>query len=86
MRTRVQPLALLSGLRTRHCRELWYRLQMWLGSCIAVAVVYRLAAVAVIQPLAWEPPYALSAALKSKTKQNKKPKNPELLNICVYAV
>ena len=29
----------------------------------------RLAAVAPIQPLAWEPPYAAGAALKSKNKQ-----------------
>ena len=31
-------LASLSGLRSQSCRELWYRSQMWLGSCIAVAV------------------------------------------------
>ena len=35
----VQSLALLSGLRIRHCHELQYRVQMWLGSCVAVAVV-----------------------------------------------
>ena len=29
---------LLSGLRSRHCHELWCRLQMHLGSGIAVAV------------------------------------------------
>ena len=28
----------LSGLRTWCCRELWGRLQTWLGSCAAVAV------------------------------------------------
>ena len=34
----------------------------------------RLEAVAPIQPLAWEPPYAASTALKTKNKQtNKKP-------------
>ena len=32
-------LALLSGLRIQHCRELWCRLQTWLGSRIAVALV-----------------------------------------------
>ena len=32
---------------------------------------YRLAAVALILPLAWELPYAEGAALKSKAKQNK---------------
>ena len=31
-------LALLSELRIRHCRGLWCRSQMWLGSYIAVAV------------------------------------------------
>ena len=55
MKTQVQSLASF-GLRIRRCRELWYRLQMrlWL----------RLAAVAPIQPLAWEPPYAVGVALK----------------------
>ena len=38
MRTQVQSLALLSGLRIWHCCELWCRLQMWLGSGVAVAV------------------------------------------------
>ena len=31
--------ALISGLRTWHCCELWCRLQTWLGSRIAAAVV-----------------------------------------------
>ena len=40
---------------------------MWLRSCVAVAVVWcKLAAVAQIQPLAWEIPYAAGMALKSK--------------------
>ena len=39
MRLRVRSLALLSGLRTRRCHELWCRLQMWLISCVAVALV-----------------------------------------------
>ena len=38
MRFRVQSLALLSRLRIRHCHELWCRLQMRLGSGVAVAV------------------------------------------------
>ena len=38
MRLWVQSLALLSRLRIWHCRELWCRLQMRLGSHIAVAV------------------------------------------------
>ena len=35
---------------------------------------YRLAAVAPIWPLAWEPPYAVSLALKSKNNNKKTPK------------
>ena len=31
MRTRVQSLALLSGLRILRCPELWCRLQTWHG-------------------------------------------------------
>ena len=40
MRLHVQSLALLSGLKIRCCPELWCRSQMWLGSGVAVAVVY----------------------------------------------
>ena len=39
MRTWVRSLAFLSGLRIRCCHELWCRLQTWLGSGLAVAVV-----------------------------------------------
>ena len=53
MRLRVQSLALFSGLRIWHCRELW---------C-------RLAAAALIHPLDWELPYATRAALKRKKKK-----------------
>ena len=35
----VQSLVSLGGLRIWHCHELWCRLQTWLGSRIAVAVV-----------------------------------------------
>ena len=38
MRLQVRSLALLSGLRTWHCRELWCRSQTWLRSQIAVAL------------------------------------------------
>ena len=46
---------MLSGLRIQCSLELWY----------------RLAATAPIQPLAWEPPYAAGATLKSKKKGRK---------------
>ena len=65
MRMRVLSLASISGLRIRLCQELWCKLQTWLGSRVAVAV--RLEAIALIRPLAWEPPYAEGAALKRHT-------------------
>ena len=37
-RLQVPSLALLNGLRIRHCLELWCRSQTRLGSCVAVAV------------------------------------------------
>ena len=61
MRTRVQSLALLSGLRIWHCCELWY----------------RLAAVALNRPLVWEPPYATSAAPPKKKQKKKKKRGKE---------
>ena len=61
MRTQVQSLALLSGLRIHCCLELWCRSQMWLGSHVAVAV-------AGIRSPAWELPYALGETLKRKKK------------------
>ena len=30
---------LIPGLKIQHCCELWYRSKMWLGSCVAVAVM-----------------------------------------------
>ena len=56
---RVQSVASVSALRIQRGRELWCRSQSWLGSHMA-------AAVAPIGPLAWEPPSASAAALKSK--------------------
>ena len=67
----VQSLALPNGLRIWHCHELWHSLQMWLRSKL-LWLWHRLAAVVLIQPLAWELPYAEPAALK---RQNKKQKN-----------
>ena len=39
MRLQVRSLASPSGLGIQHCRELWCRSQMWLGFCVATAVV-----------------------------------------------
>ena len=52
MKTQVQSLVLLCGLRIWHCHELW---------CRPVAV-------ALIQPLAWEAPCAEGVAPKRKKK------------------
>ena len=63
MRLRVQYLASPSELRIQHCRELWCKSQMWLGSGVAVALV-QAGSNSSIRPLAWEPPYAADMALK----------------------
>ena len=39
---------------------------MWLRSSVAVAVAYRLAAAALVPPLAWELPQAVGVAIKRK--------------------
>ena len=72
----VQSLALLSGLRSgvavscgvgrRHGSDLVW---MWLG--------YRLAAIALIQSLAWELPYATDTAPKTQKKKKKEKKKKE---------
>ena len=74
----VQSLALLSGLRFQRCSELWYRSQIWLGWEL-LWLWRRLAATALIQPLAWEPPYASDTALKSKQNKTKTPWKGEKL-------
>ena len=85
MRLWVWSLSSLNGLGIWLCSELWCRSQTWLRSCVAVscgvghkhgsdpALLWlwcRPAATALIGPLAWEPPYALSTALE-KTKKKK---------------
>ena len=56
----------LRGSAIWHCRELWFRSQMPLRSPVAVA-----AAIAPIQPLAWEHPYVSGVALKGKKRKKK---------------
>ena len=70
MRMKAGSLASLSGLRVQHCRELWCRSQMWLGSGFAVAMAV-MAVAAQMQSLAQELPYAESAAHKKKRKREK---------------
>ena len=75
IRTQVPSLASLSGLRIQHCCELRCRSQTRLRSLVAW-LWCRLAAIALIHPLAWEPPYAAGVAPnKDKIKQNKETKN-----------
>ena len=69
MRKRVQPLALLFGLRIWRCHELCRRggsdpTLMWLWP--------RPVATARIQPLVWELPYATGVALKKQKQASKK--------------
>ena len=51
------------GVGCRHSSDLAL---LWL------CLWHRLAAVAWMRPLAWEPPYAVDVALKSKKKKEKK--------------
>ena len=72
MRLRVQSLALLSGLGIQRCCELW---------CRPVAT-------ARIQSLAWEPPYAVGAALEEEKRRKKKVNKTEVGDkeiICIPA-
>ena len=47
-------------------------LTQWVKDPALLWLWCRLAAVAVIRPLAWEPPYAVDAALKKNKNKNKK--------------
>ena len=69
MRLRVQSLVSLIGLRIWRCHELGHRhgsdlMLLWLWC--------RLTSVAPIQPLAWEPPHAMSVTLKNKKEKERK--------------
>ena len=90
MRMWVQSLALLSGLRIWRCHNLQCtnapRILCCCGCVIGcrhssdLALLWmwrRLAAAALIQPLAWELPYATGVAVKrrKKEKTNKETKN-----------
>jgi len=72
MRLQVPSLALLSGLRIWHCREMGCRLQTRLDLAL-LWLWHRLAIVALIRPLAWEPPYAVGVALEKTTTTKKDP-------------
>ena len=70
MRLRVWSLAWLGGLRIQHCHKLRRRSKMWLGSGLGW-LWCRPAAVALILPLAWEPPNAVGGALKKNKIKTK---------------
>ena len=80
MRTQVQSLNSLSGLRIQHCLELWCRWQMQLGSGVAVAVAQAGSYSSNSTPslgtsiMLWVRPY------KEKNKKTKKQKNPKPLS------
>ena len=57
-------------VRIQYCHKLCHRLQMRLGSGVAVLWL-QLAARALIRSLAWELPYAAGVALKRQNKQTK---------------
>ena len=74
MSLQIQSMALLSGLRIQHCRELCCRSQTGLRSGIAVAVTLAGSCSSNLTA-GLEPPYATGAAPErqnDKTKQNKK--------------
>ena len=60
MRMWIRSLASISGLRIQRCHVGFRR------GLDLVLLLHRLAAAALIQPLAWEPPDAAGAALKRK--------------------
>ena len=67
MRLWVQSLALLSGLKTQCCHELWGRSQRWLGSGIAVPVAGSCSSDSI-------PSLGTSTCLKGSPKKQKKKK------------
>ena len=84
MRTQVWSLASVSGLRIPHCHELWCSSQMRFGSGVAVAWL-RPVATALIQSIAWEPPYATSVALKRQKEKEKRKETKEINNFKLHS-
>ena len=71
MRMCVRSLASLSGVRMRHCRELWCRWQMRLGSGVAVAVVQASSSSSDWNPSLGTSICCAGVALKSKKKKER---------------
>ena len=92
MRMWAQSLALLGGLRIRHCCGCGIGHRCGLDP-VLLCLWHRLAAAALIQPLAWLPPCATGTALKRKKKQKRlglrfgQPKHQLLLrSLCYWMV
>ena len=77
MKTQVQSLASLSGLRIQCCQELWCRLQAQLGSGIAVAVVLASSYSSDLTP-SRETSICCGCGLKKTNKTKQKSKKPSL--------
>ena len=71
----VASLAPLSGLRIRHCHALSIGHRCGLDP-VLLWLWRRAAAVTLIQPLAWELPYAAGVALKRKKDFSDSSGNP----------
>ena len=69
----VWYLASLNGLRIWHCQDYGIGYRCVLDPAL-LWLLCRPVAAAPIRLLAWEPPYAAGAALKSKSKKKKKKK------------
>ena len=81
MRLRVRSLALLSGLRIWHCLEPCCSLQMWLGSRVAVAVVW-----AGSYSSDWTPSLGTSICLGCGPKKTKKKKKKRWVKKCIVCI
>ena len=76
MKTQVQSLALLSGLRIRRCRELWCRSQTQLGSGVMQAGGYSSNSTPILETSAC--PICLGFGPKKPKKKKKKKKKKVL--------
>ena len=68
MRTQVRSVASLSGLRIRRCHELWCG-PRGSSDLVLLWLWHRPVATALIQPLAWELPYALKRKKKRERRR-----------------
>ena len=82
MRMQVWSLVSLSGLRIRHCCELWCRLQTQPGSGIAVAVVQARSYSSDLTP-SLGTSCAVGVAQKKKRKKERKERDVEQFMILV---